>query len=64
MNNYCELSKEQFEAALNFLRHVQAEREGGREIDLSRLHRIIVRRDPNNRSKVEFEVELELPKAA
>lgn len=57
MDYYCELSREQLEAALNFIRHVQDERANGREIDVARLRRVVVHRHPSERGNVQFEVE-------
>jgi len=57
MDDYCELSREQLEAALNFIRHIQDERTIGREIDITRLRRVVVRRNPVQKAEVAFEIE-------
>ena len=38
----CELSREQFEAALNLAKHLRQERAAGREIDVTRIRRVLV----------------------
>ena len=57
MDHYCEFTKEQLEAALNFIRHIQDERAEGRDIDITRLRRVTVFRDNSNRAHVSFKVE-------
>lgn len=64
MIEYCELTREQIEAALNFIRHVNQERHAGHCIDTSLLSRVIVCRDPNDPRRVSFEMEFEERTAA
>ena len=37
VNDYCELTREQIEASLNFIRYVNREREDGRPIDITQV---------------------------
>ncbi|NLN78109.1 MAG: hypothetical protein GX141_04250 [Armatimonadetes bacterium] len=57
MDYYCELSREQLEAALNFIRHVQDEKAKGRDIDLGGLRRVVVRRHCVDKTNVQFDIE-------
>jgi len=59
MQVYCELTREQIEAALNFVKYVNEQRGRGGELDVSRLRRVIVLRDPQSRGRVAYRVELD-----